>query len=195
MGVVALLDANVLVNAPVRDTLLRAAERDLYRLALTERILAEAQYALEANLGRTSEQTGYLMGEIRRSFPESFIVDYESLEPNMQNQKGDRHVLAAAVHAHADVIVTLNVRDFPSAACAPYAVSARHPEIFLLDLWHEDPVAMADVLVEQAQDLQDWTLERLINRLARDLPAFAEAVLPILRQKPGTGPPADFRTG
>lgn len=74
MGVIALLDANVLVNAPVRDTLLRAVERDLYRLALTERILAEVQRALQTNLGRTKEQTNYLIGEIRRSFPEALVT-------------------------------------------------------------------------------------------------------------------------
>jgi hypothetical protein len=38
MAFVALLDANVMVNAPVRDLLLRAAEREL--LALWRRALA-----------------------------------------------------------------------------------------------------------------------------------------------------------
>lgn len=60
MAFVALLDANVLVNAPIRDTLLRAAEESLYRLILSVDILEEMRRALETNLGRTRQQTDYL---------------------------------------------------------------------------------------------------------------------------------------
>lgn len=38
---IVLLDANVLVNAPIRDVLFRAAEYDLYQLALSDDIIIE----------------------------------------------------------------------------------------------------------------------------------------------------------
>ena len=35
----------------------------------------------------------------------------------------DRHVLAAAITARCDVIVTSNLQDFPEAAVTPHAIS------------------------------------------------------------------------
>ncbi len=53
---------------------------------------------------------------------------------------GDRHVLAAAIHARADVIVTYNLKDFPTATLKPYGLEAQHPDEFighLIDLTPE----------------------------------------------------------
>lgn len=55
----------------------------------------------------------------------------------MTNDPDDRHVLATAVHAHAEVVVTFNVDDFPAASCEPHFIEAQHPDEFtryLVDL-------------------------------------------------------------
>lgn len=119
MVFIVLPDANVLVNAPIRDILLRTAEYDLYRLALSDDIIAEMQRALEKNLRRTRQQTDYLIGEIRRSFEDTFVDGYQDFIDVMTNAPGDRHVLAAAVRAGADSIVTFNLKHFPSSALQP----------------------------------------------------------------------------
>jgi predicted nucleic acid-binding protein len=36
----------------------------------------------------------------------------------------DRHVLAAAIRGRADVIVTMNLKDFPAGTLAPYGIEA-----------------------------------------------------------------------
>lgn len=46
----------------------------------------------------------------------------------------DRHVLAAAICAGADLIVTFNLRDFPERDLKPYGIEARHPDDFLTSL-------------------------------------------------------------
>ena len=51
----------------------------------------------------------------------------------------DRHVLAAAIHSHADVIVTSNLRDFPPAALAPFNIIAMTADDFLIRLLGDDP--------------------------------------------------------
>jgi predicted nucleic acid-binding protein len=51
-----------------------------------------------------------------RSFPDALVPGYESLVDGMTNDPKDRHVLAAAVRANAEVIVTFNRRDFPESA-------------------------------------------------------------------------------
>ncbi len=51
----------------------------------------------------------------------------------------DHHVLAAALAAEAETILTMNLRDFPASALAPYGVVAVHPDEFLCGLHDADP--------------------------------------------------------
>ena len=43
----------------------------------------------------------------------------------------DRHVLAAAIHAGADAIVTFNLRDFPQDVQNLYSIEVLHPDDFI----------------------------------------------------------------
>jgi hypothetical protein len=45
----------------------------------------------------------------------------------------DRHVLAAAVRADAQVLVTFNLTAFPDDSLAPYDIAVISPDDFLLD--------------------------------------------------------------
>ena len=47
---------------------------------------------------------------------------------------GDRHVLAAAIRAEADIIVTANLNDLPASSLAPHGLEAEHPDAFLVRL-------------------------------------------------------------
>ncbi|MFF4799963.1 hypothetical protein ACFY1U_16365 [Streptomyces sp. NPDC001351] len=42
----------------------------------------------------------------------------------------DRHVLTATIRAKAQVVVTFNLKDFPTEALAPWDVEAVHPDAF-----------------------------------------------------------------
>jgi len=46
----------------------------------------------------------------------------------------DRHVLAAAIKAGADTIVTSNLGDFPDYALEPWNITAESPDEFILNL-------------------------------------------------------------
>jgi hypothetical protein len=58
----------------------------------------------------------------------------------------DHHVLAAAIEADADYIVTNNLRDFPSRSLAPYEVTACSPDAFIMMLYKQAPEAVVDVV-------------------------------------------------
>jgi hypothetical protein len=45
----------------------------------------------------------------------------------------DRHVLAAAIRANAQVIVTSNLKDFPAETLGEWAIEAKSPDDFVLD--------------------------------------------------------------
>ncbi len=48
-------------------------------------------------------------------------------------------MLAAAVAAGSELVVTFNLDDFPAEACEPLGVEAIHPGEFLLDLHNFNP--------------------------------------------------------
>jgi predicted nucleic acid-binding protein len=53
------------------------------------------------------------------------VEGYEPLIEVMTNDPGDRHVLAAAVRSHSDLIVTYNRRHFPAASVRPLEMQTR----------------------------------------------------------------------
>ncbi len=68
-------------------------------------------------------------------FPEAIVTGYESkVEELSLPDAQDRHVLAAAIVADCDVIVTQNLRDFPAETLDKYGIEARHPDSFLAQL-------------------------------------------------------------
>jgi predicted nucleic acid-binding protein len=124
MSLQAVLDANVLLPAPLRDTLLRLAEADLYVPRWSERILDEVAKNLVES-GRTDTARAARVTEtMAAAFPEAMAPTpvISTIEPAMTNHPKDRHVLAAAVGVGAEVVVTKNLRDFPPTACKPLGI-------------------------------------------------------------------------
>ena len=69
---------------------------------------------------------------MHRAVPDALVRDYAHLIPNLSlPDPNDRHVLAAAITASANVIVTFNLKDFPATALSPHGLVARHPDLFL----------------------------------------------------------------
>lgn len=129
----ALLDANVLYPAPMRDTLLQLALTDLYKAKWTadihrewiEALLEKQPHRERAALERTRD----LMD---RSTRDCLIAGYEPMIPTLQlPDPDDRHILAAAIVGRCDVIVTQNLKDFPEDLLSAYGIEAQHPDDFL----------------------------------------------------------------
>jgi len=77
------LDACVLYPARLRDTLLLAAERNLYRPQWTDEILAELRRNLVTSAPMTDAKADGLIESIRVSFEHAVVVGYEPLIPAM----------------------------------------------------------------------------------------------------------------
>jgi len=180
MALVAILDASVLYPLPLRDTLLRIAETGLYDPCWSERILDEVARNLIAKRGATDAQTEGLLAAMRCAFDTATVPEpaIARLEPAMTNNPKDRHVLATAVAASAQVIVTLDLKHFPSDACEPFAVESLHPDAFLLDLRSLGPDMVTDTVARQAAALTrpPMTTDELLDRLAATVPDFAHTL-------------------
>jgi predicted nucleic acid-binding protein len=177
---VALLDANELYSAVLRDTLLRAAEEGLYRPVFTDQILSEVLRALTRNRPDLDpDRLGSMVQRVRDSFPEALVTGYESLVGVMTNDFGDRHVLAAAVRAHAAVIVTENGADFSLESRLPYDIDVQTADEFLTHLWTLDPDKMLRILDEQAAALTNppTDVTGILTALKQHAPTFAATVV------------------
>ncbi|WP_220131317.1 PIN domain-containing protein [Streptomyces sp. PT12] len=63
------------------------------------------------------------------------VRDHEPLRTGLTlPDPDDRHVMAAAIEAGAQVIVTSHLKDFPAESLAPWGIEAKSPDEFVLDL-------------------------------------------------------------
>lgn len=133
MRFVVLFDACVLYPAPLRDFLLNLALTDLFAARWTDRIHSEwIDNLLDQRPELSREKLERTRNLMNQAIPDSLITDYESLIDGLDlPDADDRHVLAAAIRAGAQVIVTFNLKDFPSAKLEPFGIEALHPDEFV----------------------------------------------------------------
>lgn len=97
----------------------------------------------------------------------------------------DRHVVAAAIRARAQVIVTANIKDFPIEELEPWGIEARTPDDFVLehvalhgravslivsqiaDSWARPPGTVRDVLVALERGGLSRSAAALLTHLPR----------------------------
>lgn len=175
----AVLDASVLFPAAVRDTLLRAAAAGLYRVQWSDEILEEVRRNLVSSGRATYEQAQRLVDIMRQAFPEAAVAGYEGLIDRLTNDPKDRHVLAAAIVGHAEVIVTDNLRDFPHQALAPFNLEAQSADAFLTHLFDAARERMVQVVLEQTNALRSppKTYREVLESIGKQAPTFARLVM------------------
>lgn len=168
------LDACVLIPMPLADTLLRMAEEPrLYLPKWSQTIMDEVTRNLIQKWNMRPEKAQRRESELRRHFPEAWVEGFEALIGAMTNDPKDRHVLAAAVRAQADLIVTYNRRHFPAASLEAWEIEVRGPSAFLRGLYDLDAGLFASKLHEQAAAV-GVPLTRLLHSLSKNAPGFVE---------------------
>ena len=136
MAFVVIYDDNVLYPSLLRDVLIPVAQRGLVRGRWTDRILDEVFVNLlenrpdldHAKLARTRELMNASIRDVLVEGYEPLIAAVTLPDPD------DRHVVAAAIRAQAQMIVTANL-----------------PDDFLVDQFHLDAIAL-HVIVQQIAD-------------------------------------------
>ena len=135
MPFVVVYDANVLYPSTLRDLLIRVAQAGLVQAKWTDRILDEVFDALRENRPDLEPQNlARTRGLMNSAVRDCLVSGYEPLIESVQlPDPDDRHVLAAAIKARAQLIVTNNLKDFPSVTLEAWDMEAKSPDDFILD--------------------------------------------------------------
>lgn len=174
-----LLDANVLVDAQVRDLFLRMAEADLIDVRWSEQILCETRRALVQRLGLEPAAGDRLLGVMQRAFPNAAVTGHERLVDDLDlSDPDDRHVLAAAIHGECDLLVTDNTRDFPDKSVEDADLLVITVDDALTSLAEGQGKEIAEVVAVQIAALRrpPSTVEAFIDRLAVRAPNAAMTI-------------------
>jgi len=174
----AVLDACVLVPMALCDLLLRLAEEPaMYRPLWSEHILAEMAKALKTKLHRSAEEVAWRRQQMKQAFPEAMVTVPSALLKAAEciPHKGDRHVLAAAIMARTNAIVTQNTRHFPKDCCEKYGVLCQTPDDFLIGQYHLHPQLVLDKLDDQSAGICQ-NREFVLASLKASVPKFCKLV-------------------
>ena len=164
-------DANVLYPAPLRSVLMFLAQTDLFRARWTLDIHEEwIRNLLLKRPDLSQEKLEGLRDMMIDAIPDSLVTGYEpTIDGLILPDPDDRHVLAAALRANAEIIVPANLKDFPAESLMPYNVVAQHPDDFILDLIDLQPPLVLTCFEEDRTHYRNppYTVEEYLENLQR----------------------------
>ncbi len=130
----AVLDTNVMYPIIIRDLLFWFAHYDLYTPKWSENIFAEWKTVM-LRKGIPEEEADKRLHRADLAFPDALVQNYNGLVAQLElPDEDDRHVVAAAIKANANVIVTNNLRDFPEKYLDSFGLKAKSADDFLTDI-------------------------------------------------------------
>jgi len=113
---VVLADANILYSRTLRDYFLYAADAGALEVHWSQQILDEMSRNLRDKLGLAEAETQRLE-RLMNEYIEYALIDARSGDlataESIEMDPKDRHVLAAALSAEADILLTENAKHFP----------------------------------------------------------------------------------
>ena len=174
------LDACVLYPTVLREILLGVAAAGLFEPVWSDRILREWVLAT-AKIGPEAQGiAGVDAALAKAAFPQAMQREQPNIEAKLTlPDANDIHVLAVAISAHADAIVTFNAKDFPRPILAEWGVDRRDPDGFLWELHSRHPAEVARIVegvraTAERLSGQDMPLKTLMKRV--QLPRLAKAL-------------------
>ena len=165
----AVLDANVFYSTWVTDPLLSFADAELYEPVWSGHIMEEVRRHLPSVWSHAPQEgVDCYLRTLAMAFQEASVAGWEPKEGVVElPDPDDRHVVAAAIKAGADVIVTSNLGDFPAGRLKRFGLHAMFPDAFLVMLFDDDPeeaVSVMRVLVDSKRH-PPRTMREEIKRL------------------------------
>mgnify|MGYP003662944657 CR=1 FL=1 len=175
-----LIDTCVLYPTVMREMVVGVARQGVFEPIWSARILDEwARAAIKLGPAGEAQAQGEI-ALLRSQWPRAEYPAAPGVQARLWLPDGDDvHVLAVAVASSADMILTLNAKDFPRQILAEEGLSRADPDSFLHGIWQAQPdlvLGVAQGVLDEARRLsgQDWNLRSLFKK-AR-LPRLAKAL-------------------
>ena len=168
-------------STPIRCEvfLLEAADFHLYRVHWSPKILEDTLHHLVVDRRITGDRANRLRYKIETAFPEASVNPPAGIAEAVDCDPDDRHVVAAAIAAKAELIVTDNVRHFPAKALVPLGIEAVTPDRFLCDLWDLQPQVLfgcLQTIAGRQKDARRRTMDFVLDSLNRQAKDFVRCV-------------------
>ena len=168
-----LLDANVLYSVAISDALMEVAATGIYAAKWSKAIDEEWVRNLAKNKNRAETDFHTRRDSMHDACPDWEVPEegWKLIEPCLSlPDMNDRHVLAAAVAGHADSIVTVNIKDFPSSILDPLGITALHPDEFLLQQLQLEPLVVLPAFKAMRARLKNpaFTPEKFVDAIERN---------------------------
>lgn len=177
------LDSCVLYPRELRDVLLEAANHGLYRVHWSPKILDDALGHLLQDQRITEDCARGLRAAMQDVFPGAVVDPPADLAKGVCCDPSDRHVVAAAMAAKAELIVTRNTRHFPAEALLSLGIKAVKPDQFLCNLLDLSELAIYDSLrnivrrrVKHTNSSPVVIINTLLESLRRDAKDFTSRI-------------------
>ena len=155
----AVLDACTLHPAFLRASLLWLADDHLFRPLWSPSILEEYRRSLLRRFGddqEKAEKAERLVAVMDTKFPFSQVTPPQSLIAALDlPDADDNHVLATAITAKADAIITYNIKDFPTEKVEPFGIEIVHPDQFMVNLIDLDQERALACLRRQREQMKN----------------------------------------
>lgn len=130
---ICVLDTNVIIPIEIRDLLFWFAHDGLYTPKWSKHIFDE----WESVMRRKNVSEIEIVKRINwahLAFPDAMAKNYENLIEYLElPDPKDRHVLAVAIKTNADIIVTNNLKDFPTDYLETFELFVKSADDFLTD--------------------------------------------------------------
>jgi len=146
------LDACVLYPWLTRGIVLGAAEAGQFTPRWSPRVLAEWRIAVARDGGTPAESwVDTVIARMETVFPAACTAPDPEAEATLElPDPADIHVLAAAIAAGAEILLTFNLRDFPVRRLAAHGIAPRHPDGFLWELYSDAPEVVGSAIRQAA---------------------------------------------
>jgi len=153
---VTVYDACVLYPFHLRNLLVQCAVDRLVEARWTNEIHAE--WIRNLSMNNPAIPISHLHAArdlMNAAVPSATVTGYKAIIPSIVlPDANDRHVVAAAVAASASIIVTWNVRDFPTAELHKNGLQKQTPDLFLSRLYDRIPDLTIEAVARARRNLR-----------------------------------------
>lgn len=156
------IDTCVLFQHQIREILFFLAENEKIQIQWSNDVIEEWR----RNIPKSKiEETEKVILHMNERFPNAIVKNYEQHISTIKlNDKADRHIIAAAKEGKADLICTINTKDFPFMKLREHQLDKIHPDTFLSQFIKKD-MHSKEILLKSSLSWDNKELKHFRNNM------------------------------